>query len=210
MKRACKWIARLVATVLVLPLAGWFGLSSGIRGRQAAFQDLSEALALLPGTAGVYLRFACLRLLLPACGDDTCIRFGTVFSHPETRIGRSVYVGNFCSIGRVTIEDDVLLASHVSVMNGFRQHGTDRLDVPVREQPGVFDPVTIGQDTWVGERAIVAASVGRHCIVGAGAVVMAEVPDYAIVVGVPARVVGDRRQRATQQNPPDGATESDG
>jgi serine acetyltransferase len=37
------------------------------------------------------------------------------------------------------------------------------------------------------------ADVGRHCVVGAGSVVAAPVPDYAIVVGVPARVVGRRR-----------------
>jgi acetyltransferase-like isoleucine patch superfamily enzyme len=39
------------------------------------------------------------------------------------------------------------------------------------------------------------ADIGRHCIVGAGAVVTKAIPDYAMAVGVPARVIGDRRHR---------------
>ena len=92
------------------------------------------------------------------------------------------------------MEDDVLIASHVSIMNGCRQHGTDRLDIPVREQAGIYEPVTIGCDSWIGERATVAANIGRHCIIGAGALVLSPVPDYSIAVGVPARVIRDRRQ----------------
>ena len=96
-------------------------------------------------------------------------------------------------MGDVELEDDVLLASNVSVMNGSRQHGIERLDVPIREQPGVFERVTIGRDSWIGERATIAASVGRHCVIGAGAVVTKPIPDYSIAIGVPARVVRDRR-----------------
>ena len=97
----------------------------------------------------------------------------------------------------VTIEDDVLIASHVSIINGCHQHGTERLDIPLREQRGRFERVTIGRDSWIGERATVAANVGRHCIIGAGSLVLSPVPDYGIAVGVPARVIRDRRQSAT-------------
>jgi acetyltransferase-like isoleucine patch superfamily enzyme len=80
----------------------------------------------------------------------------------------------------------------VSIINGNRQHGIDRLDIPVREQPGQYPRITIGEDTWIGDRAIVMADVGRHCVVGAGSVVTKPVPDYAIVVGNPARIQGFR------------------
>jgi acetyltransferase-like isoleucine patch superfamily enzyme len=126
-------------------------------------------------------------------GRDAFIGFGTIFSHPTAELGHSVYVGPYSCLGDVTLEDDVLLGSHVSVANGGAQHGTDRLDIPVREQPGRWPRVTIGRDTWIGDRAIVLADVGRHCVVGAGAVVTKPVPDYAIVAGNPARVVGSRR-----------------
>jgi len=51
-----------------------------------------------------------------------------------------------------------------------------------------------GYPPWIGERATVAANIGYHCIIGAGALVLSPVPDYRIAVGVPARVIRDRRQ----------------
>jgi len=143
----------------------------------------------VPGLVGVYLRRAFYRLVLPRCAADCWLGFGTVFSHPTARVGRRVYVGVGCCLGDVTLEDDVLLGSHVSVINGGRQHGIERLDVPIREQPGEWPHVTVGRDTWVGDRAVVLADVGQHCVVGAGALVTKPLPDYAIAVGVPARVV---------------------
>jgi acetyltransferase-like isoleucine patch superfamily enzyme len=85
--------------------------------------------------------------------------------------------------------DDVLIGSHVSIMNGPAQHGIGRLDVPIREQPGVWSRVTIGRDSWIGDRTIVLADVGRHRVIGAGSVVTKPIPDYAIAVGSPARVI---------------------
>ncbi|TXT17327.1 MAG: O-acetyltransferase, partial [Planctomycetota bacterium] len=80
-----------------------------------------------------------------------------------------------------------------SVMNGSQQHGIGRLDVPIREQPGVFVPVRIGRDSWIGERAIIAADVGQHCVIGAGSVVTKPIPDFAVAVGVPAKVLRFRK-----------------
>jgi acetyltransferase-like isoleucine patch superfamily enzyme len=137
----------------------------------------------------VYLRRAFYSLVFPRCGADCCLGFGTVFSHPTAEVGRTVYVGPYGCLGEVTLEDDVLIGSHVSITNGAAQHGTERLDIPIREQPGVWPRVTIGRDTWIGDRAVVLADVGRHCVIGAGSVVTRPVPDYAIAVGVPAKVV---------------------
>ena len=88
-------------------------------------------------------------------------------------------------MGDVTLEDDVLLSSHVSIINGGGQHGIDRLEVPIREQPGTLPRVTIGRDSWIGDRSVVMADVGRHCVIGAGSVVTKPIPDYAIALGVP-------------------------
>ena len=88
------------------------------------------------------------------------------------------------------------MGSQVSIVNGANQHGIDRLDTPIREQPGQWPRVTIGSDSWIGDRAVVMADVGRHCVVGAGAVVTKPVPDRAIVVGNPARVLKYRGEEA--------------
>jgi acetyltransferase-like isoleucine patch superfamily enzyme len=197
MKVLLKALVNGVAKLLVLPafllyLAGWLAV-----GRARAFPGWSQAFSLLPGFTGVYLRRAFYQLVLPRCGTDSCISFGAVFSHPTAEVGRTVYVGLFCCLGDVTLEDDVLLGSHVSIMNGRGQHGIDRLDIPVREQPGTWPRITIGRDTWIGDRALVLANVGEHCVIGAGSVVTQPIPDYAIAVGVPAKVVRYRNGAGT-------------
>jgi len=67
---------------------------------------------------------------------------------------------------------------------------------PVEVPSSGFD-IVIGEGSWVCAGAIVSGGVtiGRHAIVAAGAVVTKDVPDHAIVAGVPARVIGDTRER---------------
>lgn len=196
MKDVLKAGANALATLLVLPAYALYRAGAALLGPDKAFPGWSQALSLVPGLSGVYLRRAFYRLVLPRCGADSHLGFGTILSHPTAEVGARVYVGPFGCLGDVTLEDDVLIGAHVSVPNGGSQHGIDRLDVPVREQPGTWTRLTIGRDSWVGDRAVVLADVGRHCVVGAGAVVTKPVPDYAIAVGVPARVVRYRNDPA--------------
>ena len=201
MRTAARRILSGLCRILVLPSVLSFRLQAAVLGRDRAFCGWSQLYSLLPGLTGQYLRQAFFRSAMRHCGDHVCISFGTVFSHSGVSLGDFVYVGSFCSIGEVEIEEDVLIASHVSVMNGCRQHATDRLDLPIREQPGVYERVTIGRDSWIGEHATVAASIGRHCVIGAGSLVLQPVPDYSVAVGVPARVIRDRREASGGTRP---------
>ena len=97
-------------------------------------------------------------------------------------------------IGSITIEDDVLIGSNVSIINGNQQHGISRVDIPIRDQPGTYANITVGKDSWIGDRSIVMANVGKHCVIGAGSVVTKSIPDYSIAFGNPARVMRDRRE----------------
>jgi acetyltransferase-like isoleucine patch superfamily enzyme len=187
-----KRIADAVALCAVLIPVLCYKMSAVVLGAQRVFPGWSQLFALIPGLIGVYLRRGFYRLVLPACGRNVCISFGSVFSHPTAELGNSIYVGIGCMLGDVTLHDDVLIGSHVSIINGRRQHGINRLDIPVREQPGEYPRVVIGQDTWVGDRAIITEHVGKHAIVGVGAVVTKPVPDFAIVIGNPARIQGFR------------------
>lgn len=194
MKELIKSSVRAASTVTMFPVLVLYALTSVFVGKDSAFPAFSQFLCQFPGKTGVYLRHAFYKSTAAQCDNDAFVGYGTIFSDRRVSLGRSVYIGNYCSIGNVAIEDDVLIASHVSLMNGTRQHRINRLDVPVREQIGEFPAITIGEDSWIGERAVVAAHVGKHCVVGAGAVVLSDLPDYAIAVGVPAKIIGDRRE----------------
>lgn len=192
MKPVIKRALEYFGALFVLPAVLWYHFLSLPRGCREAFPAFSQAFSLLPGLTGVYLRRAFYHFVLPRVGRDVFIGFGTVLSHATAQFGDAVYIGIGCMIGDVTLEDDVLIGSHVSIVNGSRQHGLERMDIPVREQPGEWPRITIGEDSWIGERAIVMANIGRHCVVGAGAVVTKPVPDYAVVVGNPARIAAYR------------------
>jgi acetyltransferase-like isoleucine patch superfamily enzyme len=89
-------------------------------------------------------------------------------------------------LGHVNIGADVRLASRVSIPSGRRQH----LDDSGALSDGTrFDSVTIGEHCWVGEGAIVLADVGARSIVGAGAVVTRAMPGNTLVSGNPAVAV---------------------
>jgi acetyltransferase-like isoleucine patch superfamily enzyme len=189
MKSVLKAVAGIVATIIVSPALAMYWIGGRLFGAEKAFQGWSQCLSLIPGLTGEYLRQSFYRGVFERCGAGATISFGTIFSHPTCSLGRNVYIGAFCCLGEVTLEDDVLLGSHVSIMNGSGQHGISRLDIPIREQPGEWPHITIGRDTWIGDRAIVMADVGRHSVIGAGSVVTKPIPDFAVAAGVPARVI---------------------
>jgi virginiamycin A acetyltransferase len=199
---AIKFAADSVAFLAVVPAVVLYRLGRMILGTDKAFAGWSHVFSLIPGNTGVYLRRAFYGLVFHRCGAGASIGFGTVFSHPGCTIGRNAYVGVYCCLGEITLNDDVLIGSHVSIMNGSGQHGIDRLDIPVREQPGQWPHVTIGRDSWIGDRSIVMANVGQHCVIGAGSVVTTPIPDYAIAVGSPAKII--RYRTGSGPTPPPG------
>jgi acetyltransferase-like isoleucine patch superfamily enzyme len=75
-------------------------------------------------------------------------------------------------------------------------HVTADITLPIKDQGIVKSPVRIGPDCWLGTKVTITRGsvIGRGCVVGAHAVVRGEVPDYKIAVGIPARVVRDRRE----------------
>jgi acetyltransferase-like isoleucine patch superfamily enzyme len=177
-----------IAIVLTAPL--WL-LARGhalLSGGDGFFAGCSELLSLVPGLPGIYLRRGFYRMCLEACALDCHIGFGTTLAHPQVRIGRRVYVGNRCTLGQVVLEDDVAIGSNVDILSGRHQHHFARTDVPILEQGGAFTRVRIGGNSWVGNSAVVMADIGRHCVIGAGSVVVKPIPDGAIAAGNPAAV----------------------
>jgi serine acetyltransferase len=107
-------------------------------------------------------------------------------------------IGDRCVIGRgshivahhsIEIGADVFTGPYVYITD--QNHSYTDLDVPVGRQWPVNSRVRIGAGTWLGTGAVVlpGADIGKNVVVAAGAVVRGSVPDYAVVGGVPAKVI---------------------
>ena len=190
---------KLLCRLLVLPLVVAVKAQRSLERQTAMFQFCGDFLSVWPFQVGVIARTEFYRLTLAACGTNFRTKFGVVFVHPGARIGNDVRFGRFTSVGLADVHDDVMVAHFCSIMSGRRHHRTELTDTPMRAQDGAAERITVGQGTWIGANAIVMADVGKGVVVGAGAVVVKPVPDYAVVVGNPARVV---RIRSADGAPP--------
>jgi virginiamycin A acetyltransferase len=179
--KRCFQLACLAAT---FPAA----LASGFGRWRAAYTFLAHSFALLPGIAGSYLRVAFYRMTLRSCSADVHIGFGTVFAHPQASVGPHVSIGMYCVIGRASIGARTQVASLVQFPSGRRQHGRDEEGKILGTEPAGLQETVVGADCWIGASAVVMAPVGDGTTVGAGAIVVHELPPGVLAVGNPARV----------------------
>ena len=113
---------------------------------------------------------------------------------PQLEIDDYSGIGIDCEInGPVSIGKYVMIGPEVVIYTSGHKH--DRIDIPMGEQGAdEVRPVYIGNDVWIGRRAMIlpGVTIGDGCIIGAGAVVTKNIPDYSVAVGVPAKVVKNR------------------
>jgi maltose O-acetyltransferase len=108
----------------------------------------------------------------------------------EVRIGSYSRINRDCFLdvrGSLQIADNVSVSPEVMILTAY--HRADTKEFPVETRP-----VVIEDHVWIGARATIMPGVtlGRGCVVAAGAVVTRDVPALAVVAGVPARNVGVR------------------
>jgi acetyltransferase-like isoleucine patch superfamily enzyme len=170
-------INRLIAGRLRAFLLRLRGAAIGARTTIGARVVVSDARRIELGSRvviehDVYLKLVGGRLLV---GDYTFIAAGCAM-----HIAESVTIGAHTLIG-----DHVVIADHTH-----NSRRSARLD----EQGTRSAPVVIGDDVLINPNVVVIAgvTVGDGAILAAGAVVTKDVPQYAIVAGVPARVIGSR------------------
>jgi acetyltransferase-like isoleucine patch superfamily enzyme len=147
---------------------------------------------------------------------------GVIITHPDlvniygcsigddSRIGPFVEVQRGCTIGArckisshsflceaVTIEDEVFVGHGVMFTNDIFPRAANEDGSLQAGGDWECTPTVIRRGASIGSNATIVAgiTIGQGALVGAGAVVTKDVPDHAVVAGVPARVIGDVRER---------------
>jgi acetyltransferase-like isoleucine patch superfamily enzyme len=193
--------------------------ASALRERLNRDQLLSAYGEYAIGTSYIdsVMRRICLRALVKSLGSDVTVKSHVSLVHPGTfEIGDGVFIGEQAILqgrydGRCVIGPrtwigpqsyfdarDLVIGEDVGWGPGAKVLGSEHtgipVDVPVIRTDLVIAPVRIGAWADIGVNAIVlpGISIGKGAIVGAGAVVTEDVPDFAKVAGVPARIVGWR------------------
>lgn len=191
-RSSAKRTVKAMFLLLVAPAYLLFRLLCLICNPDSTFQAFSQAISLVPGKLGGYLRAAFYRLACPNTSDDISIGFLTVFSHSDTTLHPGVYIGPQCNIGKCSIGENTLIGSGVHILSGNRQHEFRDASVPIQEQGGSYDKIAIGEDCWIGNSAVVMAELKPHSIVAAGSIVTKSFESGDILAGNPAKPVKNR------------------
>ena len=161
-----RWFIRLLA-----PLYQHRGKHSVIH--RSARMDTPPYRVFCLGDYSVIESFACIN---NAVGD--------VIIGDHTRVGlHNTIIGPVCIGNHVNLAQGIT----VSALNHNFEDKNKRID----EQGITTKPVMIGDDVWIGANAVIlpGVTIGRHCVVAAGAVVTKDVPDNSLVAGVPAKLI---------------------
>ncbi|RZJ66074.1 MAG: acyltransferase [Flavobacterium sp.] len=116
--------------------------------------------------------------------------------------GGKITIGENCSInpytvlyghGGLTIGNNVLIASHCVIIPS--NHNFDDISIPINHQGETKKGISISDDVWIGAgcRILDGVTIGKGAIIAAGAVVNKDVPEYAIMGGVPAKLIRMRK-----------------
>ena len=146
MKNLFKNLTFYISVLLIAPCLIMYWLMSIFHKSDSLFAGFSQFLSLFPGKTGNYLRAGFYHFTLTLCSKNTVISFMVLLSQQDTEIESGVYIGPGCNIGRCKIGKNTLLGSGVHIMSGKGQHKFEDLDIPIKDQDGHFEKITIGED----------------------------------------------------------------
>jgi len=132
-------------------------------------------------------------------GKNCIIRFGSSISGKNVVLGNNVRLGTgshiFSGEELVKLGNNVMIAPNVVIAGA--NHGMEKNGVPMVFQPGTSKgPLIIGNDVWIGANSVIIGNVniGDGAVIGAGSVVLDDVPSYAVMGGNPAKILRNRSE----------------
>lgn len=224
LKSQASSIPRYILEQVIMGLLSWIPSLVGIGLRGLAYKLIlkSEGIPLIEHhvrmlSAGnirlgpkVYIDSNVYLNALPggiSIGEGTNLMHGVIFHVFNYRglpqagitVGKHCFFGEYTCIrgqGGVKIGDGVYTGTQVQI--AAVNHVFTDADRYIKDQGITAEGITIEDDVWLASNVVVVdgVTIGKGCVVGAGAVVNSDLPPYSVAVGVPARVVKDRREIA--------------
>ena len=211
---------RLVAAWWMLMLA-WVPLRLGFWVRQLGYSFILKAMGKsVRISTGVEFFNPDLISLGSDVLLDRDVRLRPMGEQTTVTLGNGVQIDrgtdlkvHYASKGHITIGDHTIIGPYCFLSGESIQIGAQCLIAPqvgifannhefsdplryIRQQGHSYKGIVIGDDCWVGAGAKIldGVTIGQGCVIGAGAVVAKSLPSYAIAVGIPAKIVGTRKQ----------------
>ena len=188
-------------------------------------RDWAEAvLEAMPGEIGIAMRRIYFDMRLSACGLNLAISNRVTVTCPfSIDIGHNCYFGRDCRVyatpestisignnfsantnvminargkGKIVIGDNVSVGPNVVLRAN--DHVFERSEILIKDQGMTEGAISIGNDVWIAANAVILkdVSIGDGAVIAAGAIVTHNIAPYVIVGGVPARVIGERKNEA--------------
>jgi virginiamycin A acetyltransferase len=183
-----RLLAKRAVQAVALAFAFPSALLCGFGRLSFVWEFFAHTMALIPGVPGNFMRSAFYKMTLEDCSIDTVIGFGSYFSRPYSRVAPNVSIGSYCELSQVSIGSRTQIASHVE-MPARHQHLRDDFGRVSNSAYKTDTIIEIGADCWIGASCVVMANVGDHSTIGAGSVVVRDIPPNVIAVGVPAKPI---------------------
>lgn len=135
-------------------------------------------------------------------GDDVSIkkhaRLEALNKYEDTMLDGKLEIGDRVSIEQrvhivatdyIRIAHDTTISCDVVILDS--EHGHSIADIHNLKQELITEPVIIGEFSFIGAgvKILKGVCIGKHCVIGANAVVTSNIPDYSIAVGIPAKVI---------------------
>lgn len=181
-------IIKLFLNLYITSLVLFFSLLKKLIGFEPVAMRISQILYGL----GNQVRYKFYQMHLKSLGENVTFSFGSLVTNENTVIGNNVRLGPYNSVGLAHLGNDIIMAQHVHILSGSKQHLFGDRDVPIWKQKGTIQCVELKGDNWIGANVVIMANVGYGTILGSGSIVTTDILEMSVAAGNPCKKLKER------------------